>query len=169
VNVAESHVLSLQAPERVEGILSASSDQRLTTADTCSCHTEVPEEKLVQSWALLKAPVEFVKLPSEGFTQILIVAGQRSLSRIWEDCDGSLTEFEEVRIGAKVDGVLPANSSKDVKITLKLSAVISCDQDYGRMGGHPDQHVYPEIPFFNRGLVSRKIAIDDEEVCVGAD
>jgi hypothetical protein len=32
------------------------------------------------------------------------------------------------------------------------------------MVGHPDQHIDPEVPFLDRGLVGRQIAIDHEQV-----
>jgi hypothetical protein len=42
--------------------------------------------------------------------------------------------------------------------------VISCDQDYGRVVGHLDQPVDPHVPFLDRGLVRRKVAVDHKEV-----
>jgi hypothetical protein len=42
--------------------------------------------------------------------------------------------------------------------------MISCHQDYGRVVGHFDQPVDPEVPFLDRCLVGRKVAVDYKEV-----
>ena len=42
--------------------------------------------------------------------------------------------------------------------------MISCDQDYRRVVGHLDQPVDPHVPFLDRGLVRRKVAVDHKEV-----
>jgi len=42
--------------------------------------------------------------------------------------------------------------------------VISRYQYYGRVVGHFDQPVDPEVPFLNCGLVGREIAVDHKEV-----
>jgi hypothetical protein len=169
VNVAESHVLRLQAAERIKGILHAAPNERLPIAHPGAGHTEMAKEELVRSRPLLKALVELAELPSEDFTQILIVAGQRRLSRIREGCHSKLTQPDEVRLGAKVYGVLPAGSGKDVKIFLQLCPVISCDQDYGRVVGHFDQHVDPEVSFLDRSLVRGEITVDHKQVNVRPD
>jgi hypothetical protein len=47
--------------------------------------------------------------------------------------------------------------------------VISCRQDYGRVVGHFDQPVDPEVSFLNHGLVGREVAVDHKEVNVRLD
>jgi hypothetical protein len=42
--------------------------------------------------------------------------------------------------------------------------VISCNQDYGRVVGHFDQPVDPEVPFLDRGLVGDEVAVDHKAV-----
>jgi hypothetical protein len=42
--------------------------------------------------------------------------------------------------------------------------MISRYQDYGRVVGHFDQPIDPEVPFLNRGLVGREVAVDHKEV-----
>ncbi len=37
------------------------------------------------------------------------------------------------------------------------------------MVGHFDQPVDPEVPFLNRGLVGREVAVDYKQVCLLAD
>ncbi len=105
----------------------------LATADACSRDTEMPEGKLAASRPLHKALVKFLKLPGEGFMQILLVAYHLSFPGIREDCDSSLTELNELRLSAKVYRVLPLSPAKDVQISFKLRPVISCNQDYGRV------------------------------------
>jgi hypothetical protein len=114
VNVAESHVLRLQAAERVERILNASPDEGLPGAHPGAGHAEMAKEELVASRLPLKSLVELVELPSEGFTQILIVASHRGLSRIREDCYGNIGKLNELWLSAEVNGVLASGSAKDV-------------------------------------------------------
>jgi hypothetical protein len=40
----------------------------------------------------------------------------------------------------------------------------SCDQDYGRVVGHFDQHIDPEVSFLNCGLVGCEVSVDHKEV-----
>ena len=47
--------------------------------------------------------------------------------------------------------------------------MISRYQYYGRVVGHFDQPVDPEVPFLNRGLVGREVAIDHKEINARAD
>jgi hypothetical protein len=47
--------------------------------------------------------------------------------------------------------------------------VISCHQDYGRVVGHPDQHVDPKVSFLDGGLVRREVTTDNEKVRLGKD
>ena len=47
--------------------------------------------------------------------------------------------------------------------------MISRYQYYGRVVGHFDQPVDPEVPLLNRGLVGREVAIDHKEVNVRLD
>jgi hypothetical protein len=42
--------------------------------------------------------------------------------------------------------------------------VISCNQYYGRVVGHFNQPVDPEVPFLNRGLIGREVAVDHKEI-----
>jgi hypothetical protein len=42
--------------------------------------------------------------------------------------------------------------------------VISRYQYYGRVVGHFDQHVNPEVPFHDCGLVGREVTVDYKEV-----
>jgi hypothetical protein len=42
--------------------------------------------------------------------------------------------------------------------------VISRDQYYGRVVGHFDHHVDPEVPFLDCGLVGREVAVYHKEV-----
>jgi hypothetical protein len=42
--------------------------------------------------------------------------------------------------------------------------VISRHQYYGRVVGHLDQHVHPEVPFLDCGFVRREVAVDHKEV-----
>jgi hypothetical protein len=42
--------------------------------------------------------------------------------------------------------------------------VISRYQYYGRVVGHFDQPIDPEVPFLNGGLVRREITVDHKEV-----
>jgi hypothetical protein len=72
-------------------------------------------------------------------------------------------------MSAKVYGVISSSSGNYVQVALQLCAVIARDQDCGGVIGHPDQCVYPEIPFLDGCLARRKIPIDNEEVCAGAD
>jgi hypothetical protein len=129
----------------------------------------MPKEELVASRPLLKAPVELIELPGEGLTQILFVTGQLSFARIWEDCDSSLTQLDKLWLSAKVNGVRSPGSAKHVQISLQLCPVISCRQDYGRVVGHFDQPVDPEVSFLNHGLVGREVAVDHKEVNVRLD
>jgi hypothetical protein len=103
-------------------------------------------------------------LPGEGLTQTVLVANHLSFAGIREDCDSSLTQFNELWLSTKVYRVLPLSPAKDVKISLQLSTVIFCNQYYGRVVGHFDQSVDPEVPFLNRGLVGREVAVDHKEV-----
>jgi hypothetical protein len=41
--------------------------------------------------------------------------------------------------------------------------VISCYQNYRSVVGHFDQHVN-QVPFLNRGLVGREVAVDYKEI-----
>jgi hypothetical protein len=124
----------------------------------------MPKEELVVSRPLFKAPVELIELPGEGFMQILLVTNHLSFAGIREDRDSSLTQLNELRLSAKVYRVRPLRPAKHIQITLQLSTVISCDQDYGCVVGHFDQHVDPEVPFLDRGLVGREVAVDHKEV-----
>jgi hypothetical protein len=65
----------------------------------------MPNEKLVASRPLLKSLVELIELPGEGTIQILLVAKHFSFPGIREDRDGSVTQLNELRLGAKVYGV----------------------------------------------------------------
>jgi hypothetical protein len=47
--------------------------------------------------------------------------------------------------------------------------VISRDQNHRSVIGHFDQPVDPEVPFLNRGLVSREVAVDHKKVNVRLD
>jgi hypothetical protein len=96
--------------------------------------------------------------------QILLVAGHLSFPGIREDRDSSLTYLNELRLSAKVYWVLPLSTTKYIQISLQLSPMISRHQDYGRVVGHFDQPVDPEVPFLNRGLVGREVAIDHKKV-----
>jgi hypothetical protein len=89
----------------------------------------MPKEQLVASRPLLKALVKLVKLPSEGFTQILIVSSHRRLSRIRENRDSSLTQLKKLRLGAKIDGVGGLGACQNVESTFIL-------------------HPFPSIPAF---------------------
>jgi hypothetical protein len=42
--------------------------------------------------------------------------------------------------------------------------MISCDQNHWSVVGHFNQPVDPEVPFVNRGLVGREVAVDHKEV-----
>jgi hypothetical protein len=80
-------------------------------------HPEMPKEELVASRPLLKAPVELIELPGEGLTQTVLVANHLSFAGIREDCDSSLTQFNELWLSTKVYRVLPLSPAKDVKIS----------------------------------------------------
>jgi hypothetical protein len=164
MNMAEPHILRLQATQRVKGIFRASPDQRLTTAHPGASYAEVPEEKLVASRPLFKAVVEFTKLPGECITEILFVACNFSFPGIREDCDSSLTQLNELRLGAEVYRVLPFSPAKHIQIAFQLRSMISRYQNHGGVIGHFDQSVDPEVPFLNRGLIRREVAIDYKEV-----
>jgi hypothetical protein len=129
----------------------------------------MPKEKLVASRPLLKAPVELIELPCEGFTQTVLVASHFSFPRIREDRDNGLIQLNELRLSAKVYRVLPLSATKHIQIALQLSTVISCDQNHRSVVGHFDEPVDPEVPFLNRGLVGRQVAVDHKEVNARAD
>jgi hypothetical protein len=74
----------------------------------------VPEEKLVASSPLLKAVVEFTKLPGECITEILFVACHFSFPGIRENRDNSLTQLYELRLGAKIDRVCDLGARQNV-------------------------------------------------------
>jgi hypothetical protein len=124
----------------------------------------MPKEELVAFRPLLKSLVEFIESLGEGFTQTVLVTSHLSFAGIREDGDSGLTQLNELRLGAKVYRVLSLSPAKHIQITLQLRPVISRDQDYGRVVGHFDQPVNPCVPFLNRGLVGREVAIDYNEV-----
>jgi hypothetical protein len=129
----------------------------------------MPKEELVASRPFLKAPVELIELAGKSLTQIVLVVSHFSFAGIREDCDNGLTQFDKLRLSAKVYRVLPLSPAKHIQITLQLSTVISSYQYYGRMVGHLDQPVDPEVPFLNRGFVRREVAVDHKEVNAGTD
>ena len=47
--------------------------------------------------------------------------------------------------------------------------MISRDQDDGRVIGHFDQHINPQVSFPNGGLVGCEVAVDHKEVSVRLD
>jgi hypothetical protein len=129
----------------------------------------MPEEELVASRPLLESLVELIEFPGEGFTQTVPAASHLSFPGIREDCDSSITQLNELRLSAKVYRVLPLGATKHIQIALQLSAVISRDQYYGRVVGHFDQHIDPEVPFLNRGLIRREVAVDHKKVYARPD
>jgi hypothetical protein len=94
----------------------------------------------------------------------VLIAGHLSFTGIREDCDSSPTQLNELWLSAEVYRVLSLSPAKHIQIALQLSTMISRDQDYGRVVGHFDQPVDPEVPFLNRGLVGCEIAVDHKEV-----
>jgi hypothetical protein len=129
----------------------------------------MPEEKLIASRPLLKAPVELIELPGEGFTQILLVAYHLSFAGIRKDRNSGLPQLNELRLGTKVYRVLPLRPAKHIQIALQLCSVISRCQNYGRVIGHFDQPVDPEVTFFNRGLVRGEVAVHYKKVYLCPD
>jgi hypothetical protein len=129
----------------------------------------MPKEELVTSRPLLESLGELMELLCEGLTQTVLVTSHHSFARIREDRNSSLTQFNELRLSAKVYRVLPLSPSKDIQIALQLRSVISRDQNHRRVVGHLDQPVDPEVPFFNRGLVGREVAVDHKKVNAGTD
>jgi hypothetical protein len=124
----------------------------------------MPKEELVASRPLLKAPVELIELPGEGLTQTVLDTGHCSFPGIREDRNSSLTQLNKLWLAAKVNGVCSPGSAKHIQISLQLRSVISRDQYYGRVVGHFDQPVDPEVPFLDCGLVRREVAVDHKEV-----
>jgi hypothetical protein len=124
----------------------------------------MPKEHPVTSRPLLKATVELIKLLGEGFTRTVLVAGHLSLPGIREDRHSSLTQLNELRLGAKVYRMLPLSPAEHIQITFQLCTVIPCDQDYWRVIGHFDQPVDPEVPFPNCGLVGCEVSVNHKEV-----
>jgi hypothetical protein len=124
----------------------------------------MPKEELVASRPLLESLVELMELLCEGLTQTVLVASHHSFARIREDRNGYITQLNELRLSANVNGMRSPGSAKHIQIALKLRPVISCNQYYGRVVGHFDQPIDPEVPFFNRGLVGREVAVDHKEV-----
>ena len=74
----------------------------------------MPKEELVAFRPLLKSPVELIELPGEGLTQTVLGASHHSLARIREDRNSSLTQLNELRLGAKVYRVLPFSAPKHI-------------------------------------------------------
>jgi hypothetical protein len=114
MNVAEPHILGLQATQRIKGILRASPDQWLTTTHPGAGHPQMPKEELVASRLLLKALVELIELPGEGIMQILLVTNHFSFPGIREDRDSYITQLNELRLSAKVYRVLATSSTKHI-------------------------------------------------------
>jgi hypothetical protein len=105
VNVAEPKILGLQASQQIKGILGTAPNQGLATAHPGAGHPEMPKEEPVASRSLLKAPVELIELPGEGLTQTVLVASYFSFPGIRENRDGSVTQLNELRLGAKIYGM----------------------------------------------------------------
>jgi hypothetical protein len=99
----------------------------------------------------------------------VLVVNHLSFPGIREDCDSSLANLNKLRLGAKAYRVLPLSQAKHIQIALQLRSMISCNKNYGRVVGHFDQPVDPEVPFFNCGLVGREVAVDHKEVNAGTD
>jgi hypothetical protein len=169
MNVAKPDILGLQATQRVKGVLRASPDQGLTTAHPGAGHSEMPKEQPVASRPLLESLVKLIELLSEGFTKIVLIARHLSFAGIREDRDSGVTQLNELRLGAKVYGVLPLSPPKHVQIALQLSTVITRDQNYRGVVGHFDQADDPCVPFLNCGLVRGEVAVDYKEVGARAD
>jgi hypothetical protein len=53
---------------------------------------------------------------------------------------------------------------QDIKVVIKLRPMIPSHEQNGRVVGHPDQCVYPDVAFLDRRFVGRQIAVYDEEV-----
>jgi hypothetical protein len=72
------------------------------------------KEELVASRPLLESPVELIELLCEGLTQTVLVASHLSFPGIREDCDRSLPQLNELRLGAKVYRVFPLSATKHI-------------------------------------------------------
>jgi hypothetical protein len=164
VNVTQTDVLGLEVAQWTKGIFSTTPDQRLATAHPGTGHAEMTKEEIVASRPLLKSPVELIELPGEGLAQTLLIIGHLSFAGIREDRDSCFTNLNELRLSAKVYRVLALSPPKHVQIALQLRSVISCDQDCGRVVGHFDQPVDPEVPPLNCGLVRGEVTVDHKEV-----
>ena len=89
----------------------------------------MPKEQLVASRPLLEAPVELIELLGESLTQTVLIPSHLNFVGIREDCDGSVTQLNELRLSAKIDGVDGLGPCQNVESTFIL-------------------HPFPSIPAF---------------------
>jgi hypothetical protein len=92
----------------------------------------VGEEQPEEARPTLELPIEFLQLLDERLLEVVLVASANELRLPWirKHRYHDPVEFNKLRLRAKMDGMAGLGPREDVQISIRLFAVVACNQDH---------------------------------------